>query len=155
MVALLGADLPTDGTYDRDSVAGAVEAVMAAIEVVDDRWIDYPSVDTPTLIADDFFGAGCVLGEPVRDWRELDLPGLAGWMSINGRVVGNGTGADIMGHPFEPLAWLANSMAERAPCLRAGEFVLLGSLVATKWVEKGDVVAVEIEGLGRAEARFL
>ena len=75
-------------------------------------------------------------------------------MSINGRVVGSGTGADIMGHPFEPLAWLANSMAERGSFLRAGEFVLLGSLVATKWVEKGDVVEVEVEGLGRAVARF-
>ena len=154
MAALLGADLPTDVTYGRGSVGAAVEAVMVAIEVVDDRWIDYPSMDTPTLIADDFFGAGCVLGAPVADWRRLDLQGLAGSMSINGRVAGRGTGADIMGHPFEPLAWLANSMAKRDSCLRAGEFVLLGSLVATKWVEKGDAVAVEIAGLGRATARF-
>jgi len=154
MAALLGADLPADATYDRDSAGAAVEAVMAAIEVVDDRWIDYPSVDTPTLIADDFFGAGCVLGRPVTGWRELDLPGLSGSMSINGRVVGNGTGVDLMGHPFEALAWLANSIAERGSFLRAGEFVVLGSLVATTWVEKGDVVTVEIDALGRAEARF-
>ena len=154
MAALLGADLPADATYDPDSVGAAVEAVMAAIEVVDDRWIDCRSVDMPMLIADDFFGAGCVLGASVAGWRELDLPGLAGSMSINGRVVGSGVGADIMGHPFEALAWLANCMAERGSHLRAGEFVLLGSLVATKWVEKGDVVTVEIEGLGRAEARF-
>jgi len=154
MAALLGADLPADVTYDQESVADAVEAVAAAIEVVDDRWVDYPSVDTPTLIADDFFGAGCVVGQPVTEWRGLDLPGLAGSMSINGRVVGRGIGADIMGHPFAPLAWLANSMAKRGSCLRAGEFVLLGSLVATKWVEKGDVVTVEVEGLSRATARF-
>ena len=48
----LGSDLPTAGApYYADSVAPAVDAVMAAIEIVDDRWLDYTSVDTPTLIA--------------------------------------------------------------------------------------------------------
>jgi 2-keto-4-pentenoate hydratase len=39
--------------------------------------------------------------------------------------------------------------------LRAGEFVLLGSVVETKWVEAGDEVAIEIDGLGVASATFL
>lgn len=154
MAALLGDDLPPGRSYDRDSVAGTVEAIMAAIEIVDDRWVDYRSMDTPTLIADDFFGAGCVLGKPVYEWRSLPLTELAGSMRINGEVVGSGTGADILGHPFEALAWLANCVTERGTYLRAGEFVLLGSLVATRWVEKGDVVTVQVESLGRVEARF-
>jgi len=28
------------------------------------RYVDYPSLDTPTLIADDFFHYACVLGPP-------------------------------------------------------------------------------------------
>ena len=155
MAVRLGADLPPGGApYDRDSVAPAVRAVMAAIEIVDDRWFDYKSVDTPTLIADDFFGAGCVLGPPVYDWQERDLPAVEGSMSINGAHVGSGSGADIMGHPIEALAWLANSMAARGRGLRAGEFVLLGSLVETKWVERGDLVTIEQPGLGTASAQF-
>jgi 2-keto-4-pentenoate hydratase len=155
MAVRLVADLPPDGApYDRNSVAPAVGAVMAAIEVVDDRWFDYKSVDTPTLIADDFFGAGCVLGPPVSDWPGLDLPAVEGSMFINGTHVGSGSGADIMGHPFEALAWLANSMAGRDRGLRAGEFVLLGSLVETKWVEHGDLVTIEQPGLGTASAQF-
>jgi 2-oxo-3-hexenedioate decarboxylase/2-keto-4-pentenoate hydratase len=137
-----------------ESVAPAVESVMAAIEIVDDRWIDYPSVDTPTLIADDFFGAGCVLGDPVTDWASLDLQAISGGMSINGESVGSGAGADIMGHPFAALAWLANAMNDRQDYLRAGEFVLLGSIVATKWVEAGDLVEIGIAGLGAASANF-
>ena len=119
MAVRLGADLPPDDApYDRSTVAPAVSAVMAAIELVDDRWHDYKSVDTPTLIADDFFGAGCVLGPPVTDWRGLDLTAVEGSMYINGECVGSGSGADIMGHPFEALAWLANSMAGRGRGLR-------------------------------------
>ena len=63
VAAMLGSDLPPSGApYDRASVAGAVDSVMASIEVVDDRWHDYKAIDTPSLIADDFFGLGCVLG---------------------------------------------------------------------------------------------
>jgi 2-keto-4-pentenoate hydratase len=36
-----------------------------------------------------------------------------------------------------------------------GEFVLLGSLVETKWVERGDVVTIEQPGIGVATARFV
>ena len=151
----LGQDLPATGTpYERATVTPAVEAVMAGIEVVDDRWVDYTTMDVATLIADDFFGAGCVLGEPITAWRELDLSTLSGSMSINGIEVGTGVSSDIMGHPFEALAWLANTGIEHGSPLRAGEFVFLGSIVETKWLERGDLVEIDIEGLGKASARF-
>jgi 2-oxo-3-hexenedioate decarboxylase/2-keto-4-pentenoate hydratase len=151
----LANDLPASGApYRRARVADAVGACMAAIEVVDDRYENYRSLDTPTLVADDFFNAACVLGPPVGAWRELDLPAVRGRMAINGVEVGAGRGGDILGHPLEALGWLVNALATRGACLRAGEFVLLGSVVQTRWVEPGDLVEVEIEGLGRASARF-
>ena len=59
-----------------------------------------------------------------------------------------------MGHPFNVLAWLANSLIERGRELQAGEFVLTGSLVETQWYQAGDVVRVEIDSLGAAEMQF-
>ena len=151
----LAKPLPAEGApYDRNSVAAAVGACMASIEVVDDRYQDYRSLDTPTLIADDFFNAGCVLGTPVENWRELNLARVVGRMRINGAEVGNGTGGDILGHPLEALAWLADALAARGRELKSGEFVLLGSVVQTQWVAAGDLVEVEIDGLGQASARF-
>jgi len=140
--------------FGRHSVAAAVGDIMAGMEIVDDRYVDYKSLDTPTLIADDFFDAGCVLGEPVADWRALDVPSLSGATRINGVEVGRGRGADVMGHPFEALAWLANSLARRGKSLRAGEFVFTGSVVETKWVQPGDHVVMTIDGLGTVEAVF-
>jgi 2-keto-4-pentenoate hydratase len=151
----LAGNLPCSGApYDRDAVGRAVGAAMAAMEVVDDRYDDYRSMDTPTLIADDFFNAGCVLGRAVVEWRDLDLVALRGRMAVNGREVGEGRGGDILGHPLEALAWLANSLAARGGSVKEGEIVLLGSVVQTVWVEEGDRVEIEIEGLGRASARF-
>jgi len=155
MVVRLAADLSSrDAPFDRADIATVVGEVMAGMEIVDDRYVDYKSLDTPTLIADDFFDAGCVLGNPVATWRTADLAALSGATWINGMEVGRGRGADVMGHPFEALVWLANSLARRGRSLRAGEFVFTGSVVETKWVDRGDRVMMEIEGLGRVEAVF-
>ncbi len=151
----LGATLTAEGApYDRESVTAAVESCMAAIEIVDDRFVDYSKLDLPTMLADDFFNAGCVLGAPVGNWQELDIGALRGEMWINGEAVGSGLGRDVMGHPFNVLAWLANNLIERGRTLEKGEFVLTGSLVETKWCAPGDVVRVEIECLGAAEMEF-
>ncbi|MAG98930.1 MAG: fumarylacetoacetate hydrolase family protein [Alphaproteobacteria bacterium] len=151
----LATNLPAaDAPYDRDAVAEAVAGVMPAIEVVDDRYADFRALDAPTLVADDFFGAGCVLGTAVP-LVGLDLSTLKGSMAINSENVGTGIGRDILGHPLEALSWLANARAERGRNLKVGDFVLLGSLVETKWVDAGDVVEIAIEGLGTAKARFL
>jgi 2-oxo-3-hexenedioate decarboxylase/2-keto-4-pentenoate hydratase len=143
---------PEAAPFTRESVANAVGAVMAAIEIVDDRYADYRALGVPTLIADDFFDSGCVLGDPVRDWRRLDLARLSGTATVNDVEVGRGTGALVMGHPFEALAWLANSRAKHGlGALHAGEFVLLGSVVETKWLNAGDRARIEIESLGEVQ----
>jgi 2-keto-4-pentenoate hydratase len=38
--------------------------------------------------------------------------------------------------------------------LKSGQFILLGSIVETKWVNKGDLVEIEIDKLGKASVEF-
>jgi 2-oxo-3-hexenedioate decarboxylase/2-keto-4-pentenoate hydratase len=140
--------------FSAQSVSSAVGACLPAIEIVDDRWDDFSTVDTPTLIADNFFHAACVLGPEREDWANVDLAAVAGTTMINGIPVGSGRGADVMGHPFAALAWLANALAAQEKNLAEGDVVLTGSVVETRWVAAGDRVVVELAGLGRAEVRF-
>ena len=146
----LAQDLPVQSApYTKESVRHAVGAVMAAMELVDDRYQEFGKLGVPTLIADNFFNAGCVLGEPVSDWQALDLAGLEGTTVVNGSQSGRGSGSFVMGHPLNALAWLANSRREYGlPALKAGEFILLGSLVETIWLQAGDQVKIAISGLG-------
>ena len=76
-------------------------------------------------------------------------------MTINGKQVGKGVTGDILGHPYEALAWLANSLAKRGKNLKTGEIVMLGSVVETQWVLPGDEVSVDIEGIGEALIKFV
>ncbi|HTN96841.1 MAG TPA: fumarylacetoacetate hydrolase family protein, partial [Nordella sp.] len=143
IVVEIGTDIePRRQDHTRQSVTAHVKAVMAGIEIVDDRYSEFRSLGACTLIADNFFNAGCVLGSPVTNWQALDLASLTGHMRINDSEVGRGTGAMVMGHPFEALAWLANSRGARGEGLRRGEFVFLGSLVETKWLNAGDTVVI-------------
>lgn len=146
----IGRDLPP-GEHGHEALAAAVESVLPAIEVVDDRYADFAALGAPTLLADDFFQAGCVLGSPVADWRGLDLAALSGRMLVDGTEVGRGHGRDVLGHPLNALAWLSGTLARRGRGLMAGEIVLLGSLVQTQWIKPGARITIEIEALGRAE----
>lgn len=125
-----------------------VAAYMAAIEIVDDRYVDWRKTDAPTLIADDYFAAGAVLGPEVAAGEVKDAAELLGTTTINGTEVGRGRGHDVMGHPLNALAWLVNGLAERGKSLKKDEIVLTGSLVETKWLAAGDRVKVAVSGLG-------
>lgn len=150
IAVVLAKDMPAlqDG-YDRAAAANAVGGAMASIELVDERWTDFRERPSSSLVADDFFNAGCVLSTPVlSDYMAMDR--LTGRLRINGAVIGEGVGGDILGHPMDALAWLANFRAGRGQPLKAGEFITLGSIVKTEWIESGDTVETEIDGLGTA-----
>ena len=147
------ADIPDLPVPTPEGVAPFVGAARSSIELVDDRWTDFGKVSTPSLITDNFFNAGCVLG-PQSDKDPLNLDKIAGGMVINGREVGTGTGSDILGHPLNALAWLARHQIEQGAPLRAGQVVTLGSIVQTVWIDAGDEVVVEIESLGRCSLKM-
>ena len=151
----LAKDLPAAGApYSRDSVRDAVGAAMISIEIVDARYFDYRKLDTPTMVADNFFNAAVVLGDPVEAWHDIDLAAAEATVQLNGTEYGRGHGSLIMGHPLEALAWLANRLCERDRYLKAGAFVTLGSVVPTHWAARGDRVDHAIPGLGSVSVAF-
>jgi 2-keto-4-pentenoate hydratase len=145
---------PGEAPFTAEWVAEAVSAYHPAIEIVDDRYASWETIGAPTLVADDFFAAGCVLGEGVSRIAAPDLLDVSGRVLINGTEAGRGTGADVLGHPHNALAWLANHLAAQGRGLHAGQIVLTGSLVKTVWLKAGDSVVMELAGLGEVKATF-
>jgi len=151
----LSGDMPPAGApYTREAVKGHIKSCMPAIEIVDDRYEDFRSLDLEILVADDFCQAACILGPENVDWHNLDLTKIIGRALVNDIEVGRGMGADILGHPFEALVWLANHKAARNQGLQAGELVFLGSMIQTQWLSPGDKAVIEVDGLGSVSAEF-
>ena len=145
----LQSGLPASGApYGREAAAAAVGALMPAFELVDDRGADYSNLYFLGVAADNAWNAGVVLGPERADWQTLDLENASGAMTINGEAAGEGYGRDVLGHPLDALAWLANTLAGRGKELEAGMLVMTGSIVSTKFLNPGDEAAFTFEGLG-------
>ncbi|MCB1741553.1 MAG: fumarylacetoacetate hydrolase family protein [Gammaproteobacteria bacterium] len=149
----LGQDL-SGGGHDRASVAAAVEACCPAFELVEDRNADYQHIDAFSLVADNCWNGGNVLGAAVSDLRAVDLVDGVTELFINDERVGAGRIGDALGHPFDAVAWLANLLHAQGRALRAGELVMTGSSITTRFPERGDRLRFGVAGLGEVQARF-
>ena len=156
----IGKNLMPSGTrHTGQSVASAVNAVTCAFEVADDRQADYSNLGGQgmQLLADNTWNEGAVLGEWIpfsQVWNNISatpkaddaLGELKGEAFINGASVGLGYAHDLMGHPLNAIAWLANEANDRGTYLKAGDIAMLGSLVTSKFPNKGDHLRFELEG---------
>jgi 2-keto-4-pentenoate hydratase len=133
--------------YSAAEVRAAVGEGMPAFELIEDRKAHYKSTSALSLIVDNAWNAGVVLGLPVQAPATLELNGLEGRLIVNNSAKGDGRTDDPMG----ALAWLANLAAERGRPLEAGMVVITGSIIPTVPIAAGERFVFEIEDLGRTE----
>jgi 2-keto-4-pentenoate hydratase len=128
----------------------ALDAQVApGIELVDDRNADYATLEALSLIADNSWNQGIVVGP----WLDLpkDLAGIEGVVTCDGVEIGRGFGRDALGHPFIPLTWLANFRAGTDRPLKKGDIVMTGSLIRTHFPAKSSLYHYELAGLGAVD----
>jgi 2-keto-4-pentenoate hydratase len=135
--------------YNAETITSAVSAVCAAVEIVDDRHADYATLDALSLIADNSWNAGVILGEWQPDYPPLS--NIKGVVTLDGEEIDSGHGRDVLGHPFVPLAWLANHLIQQGTCLQAGDIVLTGSIVVTKFPTNSGKYQYDLTGIGQVE----
>lgn len=146
----LGRDLPADPSLEE--VTAAIDATYLAVEIIDSRvrdW-DITLVDT---VADNASCGAVILSQPV-DIPLDQLTAVTATMTIDGTEAGRGTGADVMGHPLEPLKWLAGVLGEQGVPLKAGDIILTGSFCGASPVTPGADVEVDYGPFGRLSVTF-
>jgi 2-keto-4-pentenoate hydratase len=145
----IGEDLPArGGPWTRASVADRVAACMPAFELIEDGHADYKTLDAFTLVAQNTWNAGVVLGAPVAAGRAVDLERAVTRAWVNDAPAGQGKTGDALGHPLEAVAWLANLLNRRGRMLARGMIVMTGSSITTRFPAPGDRVRFAIDGLG-------
>jgi 2-keto-4-pentenoate hydratase len=143
----LGADLPASrAPFTRAMVAPAIVAAMPAFELIEDRNADYAQTEAASLIVENCWNGGVVLGAP-RAVAVEALVGIFGRLTIDGESAGEGRAED----PASTLAWLANHLAERGRGLAAGMVIITGSLIPTVSLARGQRAVFAVEGLGATE----
>lgn len=140
-------DVPvTDMPWTIGTIAPHIDGVCAAIELVDDRGADYATLDVLSLVADNSWNAGIVLSEFAPTWP--DLGSVLGRATKNHVAIGEGHGRDILGHPFNSVAWLAAQLNSRGVGLKAGQVVMTGSVMKTVFPDEDAAYRFDLEQIG-------
>ena len=126
---------PTEEPFTAEWVMEAIEAYYPAIEIVDDRYVEWETMGAPTLIADDFFAAGCVLGKAVSRTKAPDLliqgntivgmdvemgirgDGIKVWYSQRTQIIDN-----YVERSRDLLVWYSNGTVIRDNTVRDGRY---------------------------------
>ncbi len=131
----------------------AVEGALPALELVDFRFSGTPTATD--VVADGVYANAIVLGQPLTRLDGLDLALEGVVYEQNGGVAATNTGAEVLGHPFNSLAWIANHLGARGGGLRAGDLVMSGSISSLLRPGAGDTVSARFTRLGGVSARFV
>src|SRR5690606_25993053 len=83
----------------------------------------------------------------------IDFPNLHMKVTKNGRPLSEGLGSAALGSPVHCVRWLANTLGTFGIPLEAGDVVLSGSLVPLEPVAAGDVMSLEVPGVGTASVK--
>ncbi|MEQ9350741.1 MAG: hypothetical protein RII27_09440 [Alphaproteobacteria bacterium] len=109
---------PEDAPFSAAHIRDRTEALMTCMEIGHSRYTydeETRKNDARTIVADDSWGWGCVLAEPVTDWQSLDLSRLVARTILNGEVIGEGYGDLPLGDPFAAVAWLDGQRRAHPP----------------------------------------
>ena len=104
-----------------------------------------------SLVADNSWNGGIVLSGFKTTWP--DLTSVLGRATRDGAAFGEGYGRDILGHPFNSVAWLATQLASRGVGLKAGQIVMTGSVMKTVFPEQDAYYRFDLAPIGFVEVQ--
>jgi 2-keto-4-pentenoate hydratase len=145
---------PVDGGHSRATIAEHIDALLPSIEIVDHRFESW-AVGALRVAADNAIHGWWVHGDAITDWQGHDLAAATVSVTRNGALVTTGSGAAVLGHPLDVMAWLADELPEFGLRLRAGDVVTTG--VATDVFEAvaGDTCVADFGPFGRVTVSFV
>jgi 2-keto-4-pentenoate hydratase len=143
---VLAQDLAADCTPA--DVRAAIGAVHAAYELIDDRNADYGKMNALTLIADNSWNAAVVMGTATPT---AQVPAhLNATLSCNGALL-HESSPDGLNEAVDMVIWLARHLGKRGKQLKAGQLVMTGNIMPTKFPKAGETYTFAVQGLAPVE----
>ncbi|MGO3146271.1 MAG: 2-keto-4-pentenoate hydratase [Leucobacter sp.] len=136
------------------NVLDATAYVLPALEILNSH-IELEGRTIVDTISDNAAMGSLVLGGTPMKPNAIDLRWVSALLYRNESIEDSGVAGAILGHPAMGVAWLANKLAQHNQSLEAGEIVLAGSFTRPMWIEQGDTVHAEYNGLGSVTCRFM
>lgn len=138
----------------REDVLKATEFIAPALEIVDSRIKDW-DITLADTVADNASCGLYLIGDNKINPANIDMTTIEMELLKNDEVINSGTGADVLGHPANCVAWLANTLHRYDIVLKRGEVILSGALSAAIVPSVGDVFTAKFTELDEVSLKFV
>ncbi len=129
-----------------DDPRAVADAVAMSVELIASRFDKVLGASGPSTVADNVANGGLVLGEASEP--HPDLAALHVVLAADGEQVATGTGAAVLGDPYEAFAWaLRHELAAGRP-VAAGTWVTTGTCTGISPCPVGATVSATYDELG-------
>ncbi len=146
---------PHKEPYSQAEVAASIATVHPVFEIVNKR-LPGDLKDNPCwLIADGGVDHAFIYGPGIEFDTSMDMSKQTVTVSLDGKPVTNGIGANALGNPLDVVVWLANHLSGRNITLNAGDWVSTGLICDVVIVEIGSIIVADFKDLGSISLEFI
>lgn len=148
-----GSDFPTDKILSVEDLPALIKSCHIAVEIVGRRTAGKGLPSLNCAVAD--FGAhvAFIPGPAIDNWKALDLAAVEVKANTNDEETNRGTGAAVLGHPFNSLLWMHNELVKAGSGLKADEWVSTGTCLGVIAAVAG-TVDIEFADCGNISYQF-
>ena len=150
-----GRDLPVrDEPYRLAEILDAIDVVIPVMELISPRFETLLTDAAPLAVADCGINGGLVLGTLETAWRDINIPAHPVRFSVDGQLREEGTGARVLGDPFNVLEWTVKALARHGLSLSAGQLISTGTCTGFHYVDRGQLAVADFGSLGEVSVLF-
>jgi 2-keto-4-pentenoate hydratase len=147
----VAADMPGGRPWTADRVADVSDSIMPSVEIVESRFSTWPRMGILAAIADNGVHRKLILGESVTNWTQESIEKTNVSLTVNGKMVREGSARNVDGGPFSVLAWLANHLNQQGNQLQSGDVITTGVMTDIFDADVGQKLVADYGPLGTIE----
>ena len=154
LAVTLSADLkPGMEPFDKDNIKQFIKSLSPAFELIIDRNADYSNINPLTMITDNAWCSGIVLGRELPNWEKLNLDIIRSQLLWNDEIPQDAMIKDA--NPLESLSWVSNLLTSLGRSIPKDSVIITGSVIKTRAPNKGDHIIYKVEDLSEVEIKII
>ena len=144
---------PEMGPFNNQNIRRYIKSLSPAFELIIDRNADYSNINPLSMITDNAWCSGIVLGKELPDWTNLDLDTIQSKLFWNDETPQNAMIKDA--NPIESLLWVSNLLTSLGRTIPKNSVIITGSVIKTRAPKNGDNIIYNVGNLSEVEIKII
>ena len=139
--------------FDKNNIKQFIKSLSPVFELIIDRDADYSNINPLTMITDNAWCSGIVLGKELSNWEKLNLDVIRSQLLWNDEAPQDAMIKDA--NPLESLSWVSNLLTSLGRTIPKDSVIITGSVIKTRAPNKGDHIIYKVEDLSEVEIKII